>query len=69
MKAEDRICDAMVFDTIYTVKDLALTVGYTTQKTALILHKLCEKGYVKSINFSQIIRQKIGYEKGYMLKG
>ena len=69
MKVEDIICDAMVFDTIYTVKDLALTVGYTTQKTAIILHKLCEKGYVKSIIFSQTIRQKTGYEIGYMLKG
>lgn len=53
---------------VFVPRDVAFVCGLSIGKTAWLLKKLNEQGYLEKVYFSNALRSKIGMEYGYKVK-
>lgn len=66
MRDADILMDIMEKDFVYTIKSLSLSTGFTIPKTACIVNKMVNEGYINKIHFSLDVVRKIHVEYGYI---
>jgi len=53
---------------VFVPRDAALACGLSVQKTAWLLKKMSERGYLEKVYFSNALCSKTGMEYGYKVK-